>query len=743
MRDRPVDAPGAPRAARSAPSPRGTVLGAGDPLTESGMGPRPELDALLEDLRVHQAELELHNDELRITQRALERSRDRYFQLFDQAPVAYLMLDGDLAIEEANRAAERLLSRPVESLRGTPLVSFVAPSGAEAMRRLLSAAPPVSGRPRGPLPRHGLEVELWRSGEPARYVRVECAPLTGDEHRSLLLVTLMDVTRRVVAEHSLEESEARHRTLVVRSMESERRYRTLFERSRDAILLISEPTGLVAEANAAAGRLFRCPPDRLEGTPIDGLFAWSQARDPRTTRTAVLGLFDRRRGGGSAPADQRLFAKCFDGRLAPVDLGVEHVELDAERLAVATMRDRSDLVRAEAERETLELHLRQAQKMEAVGTLAGGVAHDMNNVLGAIVGLASATLTDDGLGAATRTDLERLLRAAERGAELTRNLLGFARKGKFRREPVDVAALLTRVADLLRRTVSKQVTITVDAADGLPPVLGDQNQLSHATMNLCLNAIDAMEGVGRLALTADLVSVTADEARQHPDLEAGSYVQVTVRDSGRGMDEQTRARAFEPFFTTKPPGRGTGLGLSMVYGTARGHGGAVLIDSAPGEGTAIRLHLPIPSGGDDRILVPRPTPAAVRRVEPGAGHQLGVLVVDDEPDVRRSTERLLQTLGHRVIPAESGDQALQIYRSTESEGIDVVLLDMIMPGLDGEQTFHRLREIDPSVRVIVCSGFSRNERVEAMCRDGAAGFLEKPFARNDLRDALEQMAPAD
>jgi len=717
----------APWASPGGPAPRvgGTV---------SGMVPKLELETLLEELRVQQAELEVQNDELRHTQAALERSRDRYFQLFDQAPVAYLLLGEDRLIQEANQAAERLLERPLEVLRGMDFSSLVAVHEADGVRRLLGDTDAA----RDPRARTGLEVELWRAGgSEAAYVQLESAALVLDDGARRQLLTLVDVTRRVVAEHALEEREFQHRALVVRSQESERRYRTLFEDSRDAIVLVSAPSRRIVEANGAAARLFGSGPAALRGVPVDDLFAWSHLAPG--ARATLERLFDPDRGAGGAATtlDGELFVKTREARVAPVELGVNHIELDGESLTVATFRDRSALVRAQAERETLELSLRQAQKMEAVGTLAGGVAHDMNNVLGAIVGLASATLADRRLDDSVRGDLERMLQSAERGAELTRNLLGFARKGKFRREPVDVDGLLGRVADLLRRTVSKQVRIVIDAAPDLPAVLGDANQLSHALMNLCLNAIDAMDGVGRLGLSAEVVEISPDDARHHPDLETGRYVCLTVKDSGRGMDESTRLRAFEPFFTTKPPGEGTGLGLSMVYGTARGHGGAVLIDSVPKEGTAVRFHLPLPMAPEAEAgPAPRPTPIGNRRVDALPGEALSVLVVDDEPDVQRSTGRLLQTLGHRVLRASSGAEALDVYGQAGAGEIDVVLLDMIMPGMDGEEVFARLQQIDPGVRVVVCSGYSRNERVEALVRRGAVGFLEKPFARRQLRDVL-------
>jgi signal transduction histidine kinase/ActR/RegA family two-component response regulator len=379
--------------------------------------------------------------------------------------------------------------------------------------------------------------------------------------------------------------------------------------------------------------------------------------------------------------------------------------------------------RAEDERNLLQEQLRQSQKLDALGQLAGGVAHDMNNVLGAISGFA--TLLRDELSATDpRTaDLDEILIAARRGAELTRNLLGFSRKAAFENKTLQLNEVVRQVERLLDRTLLKQANIELDLAFDLASVQGDAGQLSHAVMNLCLNSLDAMDGGGHLLLRTSNLALDAVEAGK-VELAPGDYVRLEVIDQGCGMPGEILARACEPFFTTKPRGRGTGLGLSLTYGTVRHHGGSLRLESQVGQGTRVAILLPAAArvqqvDGPDQDLA---------RLGPLSGT---VLVIDDEEMIRKVAARMLQAAGLEVMQAASGAEAIGLVRE-HGPALSLVLLDMVMPVLDGRATFHELRKRSPRLPILICSGYSEQSTIDDLLAKGAMGLVRKPFERLDL-----------
>jgi signal transduction histidine kinase/CheY-like chemotaxis protein len=399
-----------------------------------------------------------------------------------------------------------------------------------------------------------------------------------------------------------------------------------------------------------------------------------------------------------------------------------------ERLerAAAELRDELERRRKlESAQHDLRAQLLQAQKMEAIGTLAGGVAHDMNNVLAAITSLAEGVAAELPPGGTPHADLQSLLDAAQRGAELTRNLLAFGRKGKNRNERVSMRKVAAAVSTLLSRTLPKRVTLLFESDERDDTVQGDPSQLQHALVNLCINASDAMERGGVIRVRTSAQRLEGARAERFA-VAAGEYVIVEVRDDGCGMDAETMRRACEPFFTTKETGKGTGLGLAMVYGTAVGHGGGVTIESAPGAGTTVRVAIPrVDAVPDARISTPMPITAPARS---------RVLLVDDEPLVRRGARRLLERIGYEVVEAENGVRALVVFRAQGP--FDAVILDMSMPEMGGTECFHRLRELDPHARVLLASGYASDGEADALLARGARGFLEKPYNAASLGAAL-------
>jgi signal transduction histidine kinase/CheY-like chemotaxis protein len=388
------------------------------------------------------------------------------------------------------------------------------------------------------------------------------------------------------------------------------------------------------------------------------------------------------------------------------DLAERNVELQRE----IEQRERTERARVE-----LQQSLLQSQKMDAIGRLAGGVAHDMNNILTVITLTTEAVQAELPEGDA-RTALDDVRAAAKRGGDLAKNLLGFARKGRYQTERLSLNQVIEEIHRLLRRTIHQGVELRLELEPSLAEVAGDPNQLGQILVNLAVNAAHAMANKGVFTI----------RTRNEPGL-----VCLEVGDTGCGMDEATRSHLFEPFFTTKPAGEGIGLGLSMVYGAVEAHGGRIEVESAPGQGATFRIRLPALEASP---AAPRPVSAQPEPVlsAPASGT---VLVVDDETMIRRSTGRLLKALGYQVLEAAHGREALEVF-ARERGRIVAVLLDLVMPVMDGPETFRRLREAEPALRIVLCSGYSAEGDARELLRAGAAGFLQKPFQEEQLREAL-------
>ena len=377
----------------------------------------------------------------------------------------------------------------------------------------------------------------------------------------------------------------------------------------------------------------------------------------------------------------------------------------------------------ERERNELREQLLHAQKLEAIGTLAGGVAHDVNNMLAAIVGFGD--LVRERVEGDLKEDMSELLVAAQRGAELTRNLLAFSRRGNYKKEVLVPAALVDSVAKLLGRTLPKQVELVVSGSTELA-IEGDAAQLTHALVNLCLNSSDAMQGRGRLSLEIGDAALDDDKAKRL-GVPPGAYTYLTVADDGCGIAEEVRSRMFEPFFTTKAPGIGTGLGLAMVYGTVKSHDGAIEVDSMVGRGTTIRLYFP-------STVHEVAAKAETSSLHSGTGK---VLVIDDEPLVRSVTRRCMERAGFQVECAKDGLEGYERYARTRD--FDVVLLDMGMPVMGGAECFAKLRELDPHVKVVIVSGYASEQEAAECLAHGALAFVDKPYRSEELVDVVTKV----
>jgi PAS domain S-box-containing protein len=389
--------------------------------------------------------------------------------------------------------------------------------------------------------------------------------------------------------------------------------------------------------------------------------------------------------------------------------------------------DITDHKEAEEERKRLQMQLDQIRKLESIGTLAGGVAHDFNNLLMVIQGHISLMLLDIDASHPYYERLRRIEEQVQSGADLSRQLLGFARGGRYEAKPSDINEIVEKTAAMFGRT-RKEITLHRKYEKGLRAAEVDRGQMEQVFMNLYVNAWHAMPRGGEMYLETE--NVHLDEASAFPNtVQPGKYVKITVTDTGMGMDAKTMERIFDPFFTTKEMGRGAGLGLATVYGIIKGHGGMIHVDSEPGYGTTFAIFLP---ASEKNVLKEE------RASGPAVSGAEGILLVDDEKMVLEVTRALLESLGYRVHAAESGPEAVAVYLEKRGE-IALVILDMIMPEISGGETFDRLKKINPDVRVLLSSGYSIDGQAREILERGCRGFLQKPFRLKELSRKIREV----
>ncbi len=391
--------------------------------------------------------------------------------------------------------------------------------------------------------------------------------------------------------------------------------------------------------------------------------------------------------------------------------------------------------RAEQERNELESQLRQAQKMEAIGTLAGGVAHDFNNILAAIFGYAEMALSQSRQGELPVKSLEKVLGASERAAELVRQILTFSRKVEVEMKPLDLNQEVLQAVDLLEKTIPKMIDIQTRLAHDLRLIKANSGQMQQVVINLVTNARDAMPQGGSLIIATQNRHFPEQRCLTCGQAFAGPFVELSVADSGQGMDEQTRKRIFDPFFTTKDMGKGTGLGLSTVYGIVTAMGGHILCESQPGQGATMKVMLPALGRQALACAPDQPGPAAQ------GGKQEIILLVDDEETLRMLGTLTLSRAGYQVLTAASGEEALEIC-GRAGERVRLVILDLGMPGMGGRQCLEQLRALHPAIKVIIASGYAVAEQIKALEEAGACGYLAKPFRQDDLLVAIRKALDA-
>jgi two-component system, cell cycle sensor histidine kinase and response regulator CckA len=382
------------------------------------------------------------------------------------------------------------------------------------------------------------------------------------------------------------------------------------------------------------------------------------------------------------------------------------------------------------ERKNMETELLHAQKMEAIGTLAGGIAHDFNNLLTGIIGHTSLMRLENGATEPPSERLRSIEHLVRSGADLTRQLLGFARGGKYEVKPSDLNDVIRKTTEMFGRT-RREIIIHYNLAHDLHIANVDSGQIEQVLINLFVNAAQAMPNGGDLFVETENV-VIDDSYGKYYSIDPGDFIKIAVADTGIGMDEATQRRIFEPFFTTKEMGLGTGLGLASAYGIIKNHGGSISVQSQPGKGASFIIYLPASIGSLEE------EEAGSAQIMTGTGT---ILIIDDQDIVLDVGQEILKTIGYQALAAHGGEEALKIYREKMNE-IDLVILDMIMPSMSGEETYSHLKAMNPKVKVILSSGYSINDQASRIMDNGCNGFIQKPFDAQDLskkvREVLEQ-----
>ena len=516
-----------------------------------------------------------------------------------------------------------------------------------------------------------------------------------------------ELRRRILGlgEDSLHKS---HYPALRRRLAELERFRSLVDAAGDLLFIVSVPGGIIVYANEAAREGLGLTPGEDELPSFKDLLdaaAWDRLGEIWASPEAESGVVvvcDLRKSGGG---------------LLPVEIAVRVSGTAGGRHAVLAARDMAERIRARQERDRLEEQLRQVQKLESIGMLAGGVAHDFNNLLTVISGF-NELLIADLAGQEHLADYARQIRqATESAAALTAQLLSFSRKQIIRPTAVDLNSVIEGTAAMLRRLLGEDIRFVTNLPKGLSKAWVDVGQMNQVLMNLCANARDAMPDGGTLTIETGEAEVDEDYLAEHAEARPGRYVLLTVSDTGHGMDEETRQRIFEPFFTTKGR-RGTGLGLSSVYGIVRQSNGWIWVSSEPGRGTCFKIYLPL--AGEPVAEKPSRPPAVAPHRE------ATLLVVEDQQGLRGLEESVLSRAGYRVLAASCGNEAIEL--AAAATEIHLLITDVVLPGMNGREIAERVKALRPDIKVLYTSGYTADAIVHRGILDKGVEFLPKPFS---------------
>jgi len=639
--------------------------------------------------------------ELKQAEEALRESEEKYRSLVEEISEVIYSLDENAVITYANSNVESLGGYSPSEVVGRKFTDLVYTEDLPDRMKKFHEVMSGNNEPN--------EYRMVTKSGEICWVRVTARPIIKDGRAAGLRGVLIDITDRKQAEEALRESEGKYRTI-----------------------LESIEEGYV-EVDRAGNFTFTNPTvSRISGYSRDELSGMNN-REYTTPETSnrMYQIFSEiyKTGNPAKVADYEVIAK--NGSKKIIEMSV-YLMRDSEGNPTGfrcLFRDDTERKKKEKEMRKLEVKLQQSQKMESIGTLAGGIAHDFNNLLMGIQGSASLALLNMESTNPNYKNLKNIERHVQSGAGLTRQLLGFARGGKYEVRPTDLNELIRENSGMFGRT-KKEINIDTKYENNIWIVEVDQEQISQVLLNLYVNAWQAMPGGGELYIVTENVTLDRNYVKPY-NVEPGNYVKISVTDTGVGMDAETEKRIFDPFFTTREMSRGTGLGLASAYGITKNHGGIINVYSEEGSGTTFNIYLP----ASEAVVMNRV--AVVGEEQPLTGHET-ILLVDDEDMIIDIGEAILMTLGYKVFLARSGKEAVETYRENQDD-IDMVILDMVMPEMNGSETYDNLKEINPEVKVLLSSGYSLNGQAKDILSHGCNGFIQKPLNIMDLSQKIREV----
>jgi PAS domain S-box-containing protein len=567
---------------------------------------------------------------------------------------------------------------------------------------------------------------LGESGKPIKMVGI-IADITERKRVEAQALAAAVETRRLldVAEksrHALLSTLEDQKLAEAELRESEVRYRALFEHSADGILIADLDTKVFMYANPAVCRMLGYTEDEMR------TMGMLDIHPKDAVQSAVAEFEAQARGEKPLASDLPCLRK--DGTILYADVNATAVAIDNRPCLVGFFRDVTERKRAEGQRAALEDQLRQVQKMESIGRLAGGVAHDFNNILTGIGGYTELALGQLDAASPLREDLAEVMRLAKRAAELTRQLLAFSRRQPLAMQVLYLNDMVADTTKMLKRVLGEAIDLHFTPAPDLGNVRADSGQMEQILINLAINSRDAMPTGGKLTIETANIELDADYAGRHVAVTPGPHVMLAVSDTGRGMDAATKERLFEPFFTTKEKGKGTGLGLATVYGIVKQHGGHIWVYSEPGQGATFKIYLPRVA---EAVADAKP-PAEPETV--GGGET--ILIVEDEGSVCSIAERALKAQGYAVLTASSAEEAEQLFLKQPKQ-IALLLTDVVLPGMNGRNLYDRLKGREPDLKVIYMSGYTDNAIVHQGVLDVGTAFMQKPFMIETVARKVRQV----
>jgi len=627
------------------------------------------------------------NGPLESAEKRLRIAEERLRALLNAQTESAMLVDLEGKILAANEIAAQRLGKGLGELAGLEMSEYLPGQLAES-RKTYGERVRQTGKP-----------VRFRDERDGRIYDNNVYPVFSAEGKvAALAIHAKDITEVKRNEQALKESAEK--------------YRRLFELESDALFLIEKESGRILEANSTASKLYGYTREELLRKKNTDLSAEPEKTKQAThsTRTLIPIRYHRKE----------------DGTVFPVEITASHLEWRGQDVHIASIRDITFRLGAEEERQRLESQLQQAQKLESIANLAGGIAHQFNNAL-SVITISLDLMELDSTDGGKKVDYLALMReSSTKMAQLTNQLLAYARGGKYQPEVIAIGGFVEDTLPLVKQSLHPDIKIDTDLPEDTSPVEADLTQLQMVLTAILENASEALDGAGVIRVSAENVRISNALADDVPGLTPGAYVRLSITDRGRGMDAGTANRVFEPFFTTKA--QGTGLGMSAAYGIVKNHAGTITVDSELGEQTTVCVYIP---ATDADAVYP-----AEHQVTPAEGTGT-ILIIEDERMVLQVSKALIERLGYRVLTAETGEEAVRVTQTFDGK-IDLAILDIGLPDMGGKDVFPLLMKSRPDLRVIVASGYSIDGPAREIMAAGAHDFIQKPFTLPILSEKLNR-----